>query len=73
MSSDTKWIIGTMLAGMTAMTALLLTVITEHVLQVLKAVQQPVRVVCGRGRNPTVRVFTLNVGRHVATGILRSG
>ena len=31
------------------------------------------RVVCGRGRNPTVRVFTLNVGRHVATGILRSG
>ena len=32
-----------------------------------------VRVVCGRGRNPTVRVFTLNVGRHLATGILRSG
>ena len=31
------------------------------------------RVVCGRGRNPTVRVFTLNVGRHLATGILRSG
>ena len=31
------------------------------------------RVVCRRGRNPTVRVFTLNVGRHLATGILRSG
>ena len=31
------------------------------------------RVICGRGRNPTVRVFTLNVGRHLATGILRSG
>ena len=29
---------------------------------------RPDRVVCGRGRNPTVRVFTLNVGRHVATG-----
>ena len=24
------------------------------------------RVVCGRGRNPTARVFTLNVGRHLA-------
>ena len=31
MSSDTKWIIGTMLAGMTAMTALLLTVIVSLV------------------------------------------
>ena len=29
------------------------------------------RVVAG-GRNPTVRVFTLNVGRHVATGILEA-
>ena len=30
------------------------------------------RVVCGRGRNPTARVFTLNVGgRHVATGMWR--
>ena len=31
MSSDTKWIIGTMLAGMTAMTAVLLTVIVSLV------------------------------------------
>ena len=31
MSSDTKWIIGTMLAGMTAMTAVLLTVIVNLV------------------------------------------
>ena len=29
--------------------------------------RRQLRVVCGRGRNPTVRVFTLNVGRHVAT------
>ncbi|MCE2516100.1 MAG: hypothetical protein J4F37_14035 [Acidobacteria bacterium] len=31
MSSDTKWIIGTMLAGMTAMTAVLLTVLVTLV------------------------------------------
>ena len=31
MSNDTKWIIGTMLAGMTAMTAVLLTVIVSLV------------------------------------------
>ena len=31
------------------------------------------RVVCGRGRNPTLSVFASNVDRSPATGILRSG
>ena len=30
------------------------------------------RVVCGRGRNPTLSVCALNVDRHPANGILRS-
>ena len=33
----------------------------------------PGRVVCGRGRNPTLNVFASNVDRYPAIGILRSG
>ena len=40
MSTDTKWIIGTMLAGMTAMTAVLLTVIVSLVSDVRDDVRE---------------------------------